>query len=384
MTVLLPWIGIPSIHRGISLLEEYPQNIVGSFWVMCGRGFDDRKVPDWWIDNVLEENQAEGIIKAFEQGLFKGKYKNPLYSGICIFIVANSSNPAHLSYVIEDLRMWEAEGIYLLRIMAKHNIPAHTEVTYPEAFLYYRYGSKNPTYQYLRETLDHWTVQVWEDYCSYLMSVHGKRMFYDYCKKINAVKDEVKATVEKGDKPLVLTEGETDPIYIKTALELLGEKEIVEKIDIEWVGTSISQGKSINTGDGGLNNTRDVLRSNPKFLTRKVLLLYDWDTNKSNENDELLKIRKIPQKKNRKFQKGIENLFDDHLYNDLFSDPLLREQFYTVKTVYSSYGEENKIQEFKKMKFCKYICEERRQAEDFKDFQIIVDFIKDCLGTVTF
>ena len=36
------------------------------------------------------------------------------------------------------------------------------------------------------------------------------------------------------------------------------------------------------------------------------------------------------------------------------------------------------------MKFCKWMCEERKQAEDFFDFKIIIEFIKDCLGTVTY
>lgn len=373
MTVHLPEIGIPSIRRGTSLLEEYPKNIVGSFWVMCGYGFDfnSDENPHWWI----ELDSAQDIINAFEKGYFRGRHENPLYSGFCIIAVADSSNPAHLSYIIEDLRMWEYEGIALLKIMAHYNIPVHTSNCYPDDFLKYRYGEENPTYKYLRETLDHWSVQVWEDYCSYLMSVYGQRMFYDYCKKINSVKDEVQATVEKGTKPLVLTEGETDPIYIKTALELLGEKEILAQVDIEWVGISIDKGKSINTGDGGLKNTRDVLISNPKFLTRKVLLIYDCDTDKSNEDHELLKIRKIPQQKNRKVKKGIENLFPDHLFT---------EEFYLPKTKYGDYGEQNQIQEFQKMKFCQYICEQRKQADDFVDFKIIIDFIKDCLGTVIY
>ena len=378
MTVHLPEIGMANWIRAISLLEEYPKNIVGSFWVMCGRGFNDtQKIPDWWTDNLREDNQAQSIIDGFEKGYFKGEYNNPLYSGFCIIVIADSSNPAHLSYDIQHLRMWEGEGIALLRIMARHNIPACTykDLSYPDEFLKYRYGSENPTYKYLRETLNHWSVQVWEDYCSYLMSVHGQRMFYDYCKKINSVKDEVQATVEKGTKPLVLTEGETDPIYIKTALELLGEKEILAQVDIEWVGISIGKGKSINTGEGGLKNTRDVLVSNPKFLTRKVLLIYDCDTDKSNEDHELLKIRKIPQQKNRKVTKGIENLFPDHLFT---------EEFYVQKTKYGEYGEENQIQEFQKMKFCKWICEQRKQANDFVDFKIIIDFIKDCLGTVIY
>lgn len=373
MTVLVPIINYTDCIRAISLLEEYPQNIVGSFWVMCGYGFDDQdKIPDWWLDNnVFEDNQALGLINSREKGFPLGDHD----LGLCIIVIADSSNPAHLSYMIQHLTMCEDEGIALLKIMARHNIPAYTSVTDPEFFLISRYGQKNPTYQHLRETLDHWSVQVWEDYCSYLMCEDGQLMFHNYCKKINAVKDEVQATVEKGTKPLVLTEGETDPIYIKTALELLGEKEILAQVDIEWVGISIGKGKSINTGDGGLKNTRDVLLSNPKFLTRKVLLIYDCDTDKSNEDHELLKIRKIPQQKNRKVKKGIENLFPDYLFT---------EEFYLPKTKYGDYGEQNQIQEFQKMDFCKWICEQRKQADDFVDFKIIIEFIKDCLGTVTY
>ncbi|MBD2386192.1 hypothetical protein [Cylindrospermum sp. FACHB-282] len=375
MTVHLPLIGVTCCIRAISLLEEYPQNIVGSFWVMCGYGFKQQDIPGWWIDILSEENQAQGIINAFEKGCFDGEHENPLYLGFCIIVVADSSNPAHLSYVIQHLTMWECEGIGLLRIMARYNIAAHTQVSYPKQFLSSRYREDSPTYQYLRQTLNHWSVQVWEDYCSYLMSEHGQWMFFNYCKKINTIKDEVKATVEKGFKPLVLTEGETDPIYIKTALELQGQTEILEQVDIEWVGASIGKGQSINSGDSGLNNTRDVLLSKPQFVTRKVLLLYDCDTRKTNEDHDKLKIRKIPQQENRKVKKGIENLFLDHLFT---------EEFYSQKTKYGDYGEENQIQEFQKMKFCKWICEERKQADDFIYFKIIVDIIKDCLGEIIY
>ena len=122
-------------------------------------------------------------------------------------------------------------------------------------------------------------------------------------------------------------------------MELLGEKEILEGVDIEWVGTSIEKGKSINTGDSGLNHTRDVLLSNPKFLTRKVLLLYDCDTKRNNEDNQNLKIRTIPQQENRKISKGIENLFPDILFTD---------NFYTTKIKKGAYGETNQIQEFQK------------------------------------
>ena len=178
MTVHLPTIGDVYYARAISLLQEYPQNIVGSFWVMCGYGFEYQPIPEWWLNNALSETQAQGIINAFET---YGSVEENVCLGFCIIVFADSSNPAHLSYLIQHLRMLKFEGIALLKIMARHNIPTYTLVTYPEEFLNYRYGSKNPTYQYLRETLNHWSVQVWEDYCSYLMSVDGQRIFYKHC-----------------------------------------------------------------------------------------------------------------------------------------------------------------------------------------------------------
>ena len=55
--------------------------------------------------NVLKENQAQCIIEAYENGLFYSGNDNPLYLGFCIIVVADTSNPAHLSYIIQHLRM---------------------------------------------------------------------------------------------------------------------------------------------------------------------------------------------------------------------------------------------------------------------------------------
>ena len=67
MTVHLPRIGVTDPSRAIAVLEEYPQNIVGSFWLMCRYGFSTENIPHWWIDLVLKENQAQAIIDAYEQ-----------------------------------------------------------------------------------------------------------------------------------------------------------------------------------------------------------------------------------------------------------------------------------------------------------------------------
>jgi len=380
MTVYLPNIGVTSCSRAVSFLQNYPQNVVGSFWLMCGYGFETDDIPSWWIDSGLKENQAAAILDEVRLDSFVKEHSNPLYLGFCIIVISDSENPINLSYMIQHLRMLWSEGIELLDIMSQHNIPAYTEVTYPEFFLNYRYSSYRDhgdislkKHEHLKKSLHNWSALDWEDYCSYLMVKHGGYMlvrFYD--KSVTRVKEQVEKRVSEGNKPLILTEGETDPIYIKAALSLLNQDQLLKQVDIEWVGKSTGQGKSINTGDGGLKRTRDVLVSNPQFIeNRKVLLLYDCDTKMPNEDlGEFLKTRTIPKIEGRKVRKGIENLFPDNLF---------KSSFYELKESVGDYGERKQNEVFKKMEFCKWICEERRQPEDFQDFTVIIDFIKELL-----
>lgn len=183
MSLLLPDIGVTDCHRAESLLRNYSTNIVGTFWVMNGYGFNEPDHPSWWIDTVLEDNQAQAILDAYERGYFSGEHDNPLYLGFCIIVTTDKNNPANFSYVIQHLRMLEVEGIGLLRILAKQNIPAHTEVTYPMSFLNQRYDYNEESIPKSLKKIYGWSVQLWEDYCSYLMAVHGQSMTASYWSK---------------------------------------------------------------------------------------------------------------------------------------------------------------------------------------------------------
>lgn len=180
MAVLLPYIGVPSNTRAELLLKNYPSSIVGTFWVMNGYGFDEPDHPGWWTDIVLEKNQAQTILDSYENGYFKGQHNNPLYLGFCIIVVGDKGNPANVSFVIQHVRMAEFEGVKLLTILAQHNIPAHTEVTYPKQFLERRYGYRDDDIPEHLKDIHHWDVQTWEDYCHFLLSVNGERMLERY------------------------------------------------------------------------------------------------------------------------------------------------------------------------------------------------------------
>jgi len=194
---------------------------------------------------------------------------------------------------------------------------------------------------------------------------------FDNYKNTEKFDSELKDLMLVGTKPIVLTEGETDPKYITAALDALGRNDILEKLRIEWVGKKNNQGP-VNTGVKGLDNTRNALDANPDILKHRLLLLYDCDAAKPDEDVGLISIMTIPKnEENEKIKKGMENLFDSKLFED---------RFYEKKEDIGDYGEERIISSFKKVEFCYWICTEGKTANNFKNFSTIIKILEDFLG----
>lgn len=193
---------------------------------------------------------------------------------------------------------------------------------------------------------------------------------FDHFSNTKKFEEELKIRILEGTKPLVLTEGETDPDYIKAGLDALERTDILEKINVEWVGKRNGQGP-INTGVSGLNNTRRVLEANPSILKHKLLLLYDCDTGKTREDIGLISIRAIPKnEENAKVKKGIENLFPMKLFD---------ERFYEQREEVDDYGAPKIIGDFKKVEFCKWICTGGKTASNFQKFSVIIEILDEFL-----
>lgn len=188
---------------------------------------------------------------------------------------------------------------------------------------------------------------------------------YEYYTKTKIFEESINDRLKINNKPLVLTEGETDPIYIKTALEVLGREDLINKIDIEWVGTYTSNGKgTLNSGDTGLNNTYNVFKANPLILKTKLMLLYDCDTNKKNTNENNMYIRKIEKNEdNNTCKKGIENLLPESVFE---------EKFYKEITKIDDYGAKSVITSLDKIELCNYLCTEKKIKDDFKKFDSVI------------
>ena len=189
------------------------------------------------------------------------------------------------------------------------------------------------------------------------------RKVFEYIQSTERFEEEVKQRFADGTTPLVLTEGSLDPRYIKSALTQLGQEELLSSFEIEFVGLENEKGTHYG-GDKGLNHFRNIYAANPSLFHRSILLLYDCDTQKPDEQIEGLWVRSIQQNaENTKVKKGIENLFPEALFE---------EKFYCE----SPTDDGGYAKRLDKPKFCDWICESGSDV-DFAKFDSVVKILKE-------
>lgn len=178
------------------------------------------------------------------------------------------------------------------------------------------------------------------------ISVLKKPTYYSYDNNV---------TVEKAfniknfssSKNILFTEGETDKKYLDKAIELYFKGKV--NFEVNWIGNYNQNGGAINTGCTGLNNLLKVLEANPNLFNNKIGLLYDCDTNKKAEKNELYFIYTLSSNDKNVYKIGIENqltLPKSFDYNN----------FIAKKVKSDDYGVESTISSLDKTKLCDYIC----------------------------
>lgn len=153
----------------------------------------------------------------------------------------------------------------------------------------------------------------------------------------------------KIDKVIVFVEGETDEKYFRKCFEIFDHND--KNIEFTWIGRVNENGAVENSGDTALNQARTFLLANKDMVTRKIVLLYDNDTNKPEENYGNLLVR-VMQKNNDNgiFKIGVENLLKIPIDFDY-------DVHYKTKSKTDGYGAESIIKELDKQALCGEICE---------------------------
>lgn len=177
-----------------------------------------------------------------------------------------------------------------------------------------------------------------------IISVIDKPEYYK-CNSIEVVEDAFSCCNLTDDVDTVFLEGRTDEQYFQKALKVFNLEN--NSIRFKWIG-HLDNNQERFTGCSCLNQTYDFLSG--QKLNKHHICLFDCDTKHDEKNCGKAHTRTIPFFENRKnIKKGIENAL---VLDDIDLTP-----FYSVKNSCGDYGEEKIIQEFEKMKLCKYICE---------------------------
>ena len=180
-----------------------------------------------------------------------------------------------------------------------------------------------------------------------------------YFHATQAFEASVKNRIIQSHRPLVLCEGETDPKYLATAAELLGLGDIVQQIELSWVGEKTSKGAR-GSGKDNLESAFKFLRSNPDLLPRQVVCLYDCDVNRKSEDFGNLFVRSLPYNGNNKLRSGgVENLLPETVFE---------EKFFQNKSITSGL-DIGFIKELRKKALCDFLCDQKRDVADFERFR---------------
>ena len=138
-------------------------------------------------------------------------------------------------------------------------------------------------------------------------------------------------------------------------------------LQFSFVGLEDEKGAHYG-GDKGLNHFRNIYEANSSLFHRPILLLYDCDTQKPNEQIGKLWVRSIPKNaENTKVKKGIENLFPEVLFEG---------QFYCE----SPTDDGGSTKYLDKSKFCNWICENGSDVDCAK-FDSVMQIFKEFFET---
>jgi hypothetical protein len=208
-----------------------------------------------------------------------------------------------------------------------------------------------------------------------LMPLVSPYLVIEY-KKQNELRNkinELTKLIDSNDLPFVFVEGETDEKYFLKAIEIYNRNDI--KFYIKWIGRTIDEDRVEFTGDTALNQTKSFFLANKQYLKSRVVLYYDNDTDKQEENTGNLYIRRMPTNSNNNlYKKGIEN-------NLVLPTDFPKTQFYSERKKTNDYGAENIIRDLDKQKLCDWICNKLEKKEQEKILSIInsmLDNLKSC------
>lgn len=207
----------------------------------------------------------------------------------------------------------------------------------------------------------------------------GSEMFsefedaYNAFLETNRLRESISAQIETSNKPILFVEGILDIKYLKKAAEALGREATLNKIII------------LNAeGYGNLDGIWQSRKHLKRLIEKKeIILLYDCDKKRSNEESDFLIRRGMPYQEDNIIKTGIENLLPTTIiskamsYKDAFFD-ITEETKRTLRGVSETIPRSISVNDDEKSNLCDWICENGTK-EDFLPFTVVFDLLDEIL-----
>lgn len=313
----------------------------------------------------MDTNNKVGILYLDDEKDNLIPFKNLLYRDYDIFITTDSDeamrilkeNKSSIHVIISDQRMPNITGTDFFQKVKK-------EFPDPIRILLTGYSDINAVIDSINLAQIYRYVQKpWKE-------EDLKRVIQNACKEYETRNNNVASNQDA--LPIRLyTEGATDIKYLEKAAELLDKKNILNKITLE-------------DADGCSNldkQWRFLIKHINLVDTTKIILLYDCDTKKGNDQESNLYTRVIPFIETNPIYKGIENLFPESTINKAKEYKLAFID--TIKKSGTRRGEEfsstdYEVNKDEKTNLCDWLCENGTK-EDFQYFKKVFDLIEEII-----
>ncbi len=182
-------------------------------------------------------------------------------------------------------------------------------------------------------------------------------------------RQKIEAKLQAAQLPAVFVEGDFDIRYLRRAAELLSCESILERVELLDASGWGNLDKVWRSCEGPIGNA----------VPRDILLIYDCDVAKCDQDNGRAKKRVVPTVQGNPIQKGIENLIPASTIQMLrttvphFFDvtPAITK---TIRGKETSIPEVCEVNRSEKANLCNWLCT-NGTAADFAGFRVVLDLI---------
>lgn len=184
----------------------------------------------------------------------------------------------------------------------------------------------------------------------------------------------IEEEILKTQKPIVFVEGDYDIRYLNASAKILGKENLLSRVHLK-------------NGDGFRNLDKiwnDKKWSDPQLVNKRMVLLYDCDTDKNNEDLNNLSKRIVSTIDTNPIKRGIENLFSEQTISKAMEHKadfidIEEERRVRQRGQWITEPEIKTVNKNEKGNLCDWLCLNGDES-DFTNFATVFDMLEETLS----